>query len=423
MPPMRGRGRGEGGGRGVVKLQKSDAKAQALTKKIAELAREKQLTKALEVFGQFELEGLEPSVYTFSSLINVHVRSGDLKGAKAALKAMRQRRLKPNVSIFTILLRGYSQAGNLRKARGLLDEMQREKVQPDARAMNTFLRGCLHHGQVALAKEVFNQMDSQWGVIPDYTSLRYMAQILGQALCIKDLKQLMQKVPGQKERAMRAPDVCKFWAAGRCSKGVNCTFYHDPSVTPANEENLEQERRTSIATMNLALAQAAAMLGRFKVCQAALQRAEECIGEDTRGLFQQLSQEELRREAQRIRDFAERALAPELLGHLFRTFLFGPGPDDPATLCEELMAFGLGTQPGRDEVLSALQRCFKGQRMRIGRTWGRELAKLPQKLEICAGNGDWVIAQAKEEHGVANWIALELRHDRVHNIFSRAPAS
>ncbi|CAJ1360182.1 unnamed protein product [Effrenium voratum] len=165
----------------------------ALTKKIAELAREKQLTKALEVFGQFELEGLEPSVYTFSSLINVHVRSGDLKGAKAALKAMRQRRLKPNVSIFTILLRGYSQAGNLRKARGLLDEMQREKVQPDARAMNTFLRGCLHHGQVALAKEVFNQMDSQWGVIPDYTSLRYMAQILGQALCIKDLKQLMQR--------------------------------------------------------------------------------------------------------------------------------------------------------------------------------------------------------------------------------------
>ena len=28
----------------------------------------------------------------------------------------------------------------------------------------------------------------------------------------------LRKVPGQKERAMRAPDVCKFWAAGRCSK-------------------------------------------------------------------------------------------------------------------------------------------------------------------------------------------------------------
>lgn len=41
------------------------------------------------------------------------------------------------------------------------------------------------------------------------------------------------------------------------------------------------------------------------------------------------------------------------------------------------------------------------------------------KMEICAGNGDWVVAQAKEDPG-SDWIALELRHERIHSIFSRA---
>jgi len=33
--------------------------------------------------------------------------------------------------------------------------------------------------------------------------------------------------------------------------------------------------------------------------------------------------------------------------------------------------------------------------------------------------GEWVIAQAKADAGVANWGALELRYDRLHCIFSR----
>ena len=45
--------------------------------------------------------------------------------------------------------------------------------------------------------------------------------------------------------------------------------------------------------------------------------------------------------------------------------------------------------------------------------------RLPVKLEICAGFGEWVVAQAKAERGVANWAALELRYDRCHSIFSR----
>ena len=53
--------------------------------------------------------------------------------------------------------------------------------------------------------------------------------------------------------------------------------------------------------------------------------------------------------------------------------------------------------------------------------WRRVFAdgKLPLKLEVAAGTGDWVAAHAAAEAGEANWGALELRHDRVYSIFSR----
>uniref|UniRef100_A0A7S4F6X9 tRNA (guanine(46)-N(7))-methyltransferase n=2 Tax=Chrysotila carterae TaxID=13221 RepID=A0A7S4F6X9_CHRCT len=46
-------------------------------------------------------------------------------------------------------------------------------------------------------------------------------------------------------------------------------------------------------------------------------------------------------------------------------------------------------------------------------------ASLPIKLEVASGTGDWVAAQALADVGNANWIAAEIRHDRVCAIFSR----
>ncbi|BAE81011.1 tRNA/rRNA methyltransferase [Chlamydia felis Fe/C-56] len=42
----------------------------------------------------------------------------------------------------------------------------------------------------------------------------------------------------------------------------------------------------------------------------------------------------------------------------------------------------------------------------------------PISCELCSGNGDWVVAQAKETPEV-NWIAVEKRFDRVRKIWSK----
>ncbi|KAJ1481156.1 putative methyltransferase-domain-containing protein [Baffinella frigidus] len=43
----------------------------------------------------------------------------------------------------------------------------------------------------------------------------------------------------------------------------------------------------------------------------------------------------------------------------------------------------------------------------------------PVKLEVCSGAGEWAVAQARADTGKANWVTLELRHDRVHQTFMR----
>jgi tRNA (guanine-N(7)-)-methyltransferase len=42
----------------------------------------------------------------------------------------------------------------------------------------------------------------------------------------------------------------------------------------------------------------------------------------------------------------------------------------------------------------------------------------PVRLEVCSGHGDWLVSRASENPDV-NWIALEMRPDRVHLIWSK----
>lgn len=135
--------------------------------------------------------------------------------------------------------------------------------------------------------------------------------------------------------------------------------------------------------------------------------------------------EEALRELQRITAFAELQEPPELFEALCRSFLLSQGSEEAPERCVGALerSLGLDTVLGsqglcRTEAVEALRRCFSGERLRWRRVFHREA---PMKLEICSGNGDWVVAQAKKEP-TSNWAALELRHDRLHNIFSRAQA-
>jgi pentatricopeptide repeat protein len=58
----------------------------------------------------------------------------------------------------------------------------------------------------------------------------------------------------------------------------------------------------------------------------------------------------------------------------------------------------------------------QGGTLNLSKVFGNDL---PCKLEICSGAGEWAHAQAKADVGKANWLTLEMRHDRVYQTFAR----
>ena len=64
-------------------------------------------------FDSVHMEGLKASVHTYTSIINAHVRSGEIAVAEEYLARMRKDGLAPNVVTYTTLLKGYTQVGNL----------------------------------------------------------------------------------------------------------------------------------------------------------------------------------------------------------------------------------------------------------------------------------------------------------------------
>ena len=142
---------------------------QLLNKQIAIHGQRKQLTKALKVYEQIRSEGLTPSGYTHTNLINAFVRSGDIDGAMQQLNAMQAAGEPPNVVTYTALIKGMCSLGNLRGAENLLTQMSahRPPLLPNLRTINTLLRGCVRMGDVDLAYKTMKRMREDWSLVPD----------------------------------------------------------------------------------------------------------------------------------------------------------------------------------------------------------------------------------------------------------------
>ena len=161
--------------------------------------------------------------------------------------------------------------------------------------------------------------------------------------------------------------------------------------------------------------------------------------------------DEIKRDAAAIKSFVRRrrnesvtAQLGRLIGCYRRTLCFGHNRTDAGTTFDSFAPvlkrhFGLesclvriSTVPGAATALHASPTDFASfdasmrtlatpaGKVDFGKVFVESGADLPLKLEIGCGTGEWAVAQAACDIGKANWIALELRYDRVYNTFSRA---
>ena len=255
------------------------ARAETLTRQIASFASQKQLGQAVATFALLAEEGLRPTVYSYSNLINAHVNSGDLRGARNVFRQLGAAGFAPNVVVFTTLLKGYAISGDLARAEELFAEMaaQAPPVPPDLRFINTFLRGCLRVGDAPRASETYRRMREEWGVAPDAASYRLLARLLSQNLQLPELRALVAEAEGAATATAAPPNAppCMFWAQGRCDRGRNCAFWHDPAIVQDNAGQAAIEQLDTTARLQLALAHAEALLGGWAAAEEAAARAQD----------------------------------------------------------------------------------------------------------------------------------------------------
>ena len=104
-------------------------------------------------------------------------------------------------------------------------------------------------------------------------------RLLSQGLQLGELRRVLRE---QTERAAaavshrptRTANPCLFWARGRCERGLQCHFYHDPSIRQSDAHLIEAEHRDTELELSVQLAHAAALTGRAAACKHALRRAE-----------------------------------------------------------------------------------------------------------------------------------------------------
>ena len=369
-----------------------------LTRHIAACAREKRLGEARETFRQLrDVEGLAPTAYTYSNLMNAHVASGDLAGATAAFADMQAAGFAPNVVVYTTLLKGYCAAGRLEEAWDLLETRMargRPACVPDIRCCNTFLRGCVNVGDTAGARRLFEDRMRRWEVHPNLACYRYVARLLGQGLEVAALERLLQRLaaPPAVETERFRP-ACRFWAQGKCDRGVNCKFFHDPTVRQEDAEAEALERLDTEAACQYALAHAAALLGDAARARQALAQAERALAAAERRAsaatstsrssaraFEGLRRQALGVDVRRLEAFlatssssegsgrpeqAERQAAKRLARCFARTFVFSSRLDEP----------GPGEEGGdgggdREVVVVPRKRCVPALSRALERTFG-----------------------------------------------------
>eukprot|EP00746_Dinoflagellata_sp_MGD_P146535 gnl/MRDRNA2_/MRDRNA2_78993_c0_seq1.p1 gnl/MRDRNA2_/MRDRNA2_78993_c0~~gnl/MRDRNA2_/MRDRNA2_78993_c0_seq1.p1 ORF type:complete len:700 (-),score=131.11 gnl/MRDRNA2_/MRDRNA2_78993_c0_seq1:34-2133(-) len=391
-----------------------------LNKQLQQCAQHKQLTEAHTIFLQLQQEGLCNS-YSYSIMMNVCARCDDADGADAALRVMRGAGLRPEVVAYGTVLKARCSAGNIEGAMELIREMGKEKppVKPNVRIVNTFLRGCMLVGAVEEASLVLAQMQKDWCIMPDASTIEYMVVLLCQALHLdKAVKLVTQHAALLEKEPWTA--VCIARAAALLNRHQDCQKYLERARKLLSDSQVKEnvtEWAGHASSSGPQLAEASGGRRAWHEMDEARQRSNLA--------FRHNKYHSMRQEVEAIQNFTDKQVRFKLGKSLRRVLLCrglggtASGKEICVGLVSALSVFGLQTEAQMNKMQGVFESCvnLKGK---ISLPALFEDPSLPLKLEVCSGMGEWVCAHAKHEQGMANWVALEWRYDRVHQTFVRA---
>ena len=423
-------------------------KVKLLNRELAQLAMKKQLKLSLKRLRQAVSKGCEPlfDVHTFTNLINCYVRCGDNAGASSVLQEMRRLQIAPNVVTYTIILKGLCGSGQSAAAARLLAD---NSWQPNLRAINTFLRGCVRSGDVSLAEQAFSRYFKQGGgssaLAADITSYAYTCKLLcqsmqvgGAAKMVEAAEALLASGPDHGENDLLSlagmhADVAT--ALSLLNKGAGWSAHLDSARDLLQRSSGCRLHKSMLKKMNSGGDGDGDGDDKGRGDSSSMQ------------LFYQHQKNELEIDVELLasqNSKRDECGAATVAMRLSRVFCFPSREEGDSDSDGDGDAFERTASALTDSLVSRfglhnVARLAAGQASKaavdpdaLARSTVRALiasldGSSPRgtlrlgpdvKLELCSGNGDWLVAQALAEPA-CTWVGLELRCDRVYRTFVR----
>ena len=385
---------------------------------IRDFGNDKQLGFAEEAFRRVsECDGLERNVYSHTNMLNACVRVGELEKARRVWENMLAENVEPNEVTYTVFIKGLSQSGRLDEAMELIETLCAENstVAPNVRTFSTLLRNCVRHADGVNADRCFEAMRGA-GVTPDAASFEYLIKT--------------------KCAAFNARGA---WAAHE---------EMEREYLDATPQALAALATVSSITGDVASAEKACVLAKAAIeANGAGVVAPSADGARGDGLFSSLDDDEDHTEnGAPETDFPESAPndrfgrvthassssgkhpGDEKMSESVRAFLRLRNSDAARQVAdvEEFLARGEASvaavaadvRAGHASALSPVKVVEgKGPVLDFRKLFdgGRSEKEPPRpvKLEVCSGMGDWVVSRAAADARSADWLAIEMRHNRV----------
>ena len=457
----------------------------AINKRIVELGRDRRLSDALAQLESLTAQKLRPTAVTFNVLIGAATRCGDNACAARLLTKMRADGLAPNVITYASVLKGLCLSGALDAADELLADAEAKGVLPNERVCTAFLRGCMVWGEVDRVPKFVQRMTSRWNLTLSSTAIEYAGRALCMGLRVDEAEALLVEQQqaaassGSKSSNAYIPAAQPFQptaaldlalaeahaslsqheeaelrlyrAERRIASGVDTRLHADRLEEAEGEggsvrgealqsflRHREEESRRELARVRAMLSSRRSSSSAGGGTQPASKRQK--VGEEEQAAAQTRKQRLKRIEAV----YSRVVLLSESTAHLASTPLsketttasYGMAPKAmrrfrlAALLVARLDRLGLGvlqrrcggdTRVAKSEarLIKRFKKCCNAScELRWNGIFGNDQ---PITLEICAGDGEWSCDQASA-HPECNFIACELRGDRIHQITSRLRA-
>jgi pentatricopeptide repeat protein len=438
-----------------------------LSRQLKELSRQKRLDEALALFKKSDITDEHHACI----LVDCCARCGAVEEAEQIV----QNASFVNVEMQTALLKGYAHSGYMHKADSLFHNMcwnSDKKLLPNVRTLNTVLRGCLwtavsrnHHGKLAggviTSERIWKLFKKHVGINHvDPSSYEYSITLLCQALRIDEAKERMEdflnvcnvrmkgkaNFVGGNQTDLETIAVI-FLALGRayaiqgqtdetwvaCQRTLNAV---KGSLAKLGLEQTKDGDKVSSGGKRAWKSQNndADVNARREASNAAFRKHKLSeLEADTRKLLATRKQKG---------EMSTQILSRRLVTHML--YFSGGGTTDMAaieakkkkktsdglkeTITSSYFSFGLSelvAGPKEQEPnCSQIYRRIMNDEHIFDKHGSLDFDKLfpeikPIDIELGAGFGDWIVQRAQNDRS-RNFLAVELRADRVYQIFCRA---